>query len=63
MNEIFSEWRRSSYSAPSSNNCVEVAVASGYSAVRDSKNRGLGHLVFPAAEWAAFLIAARRDVL
>jgi len=43
-------WRKSSYSDESGTNCVEVAESS----VRDSKNPG-PVLVFPAAEWKAFL--------
>jgi len=43
-------WRKSSYSTTSGQDCVEVAGAS----VRDSKNPG-PVLVFPAAEWKAFL--------
>ncbi|MDA8371718.1 MAG: DUF397 domain-containing protein, partial [Nocardiopsaceae bacterium] len=27
--------------------------------VRDSRHRGLGHLAFPAAEWAAFLLEVK----
>ncbi|WP_333486420.1 DUF397 domain-containing protein [Streptomonospora mangrovi] len=31
--------------------------------VRDTQNRHLGHLAFPAAEWDAFLTAIREDNL
>jgi Domain of unknown function (DUF397) len=47
-------WRKSSYSG-SGNNCVEVATQAGACAVRDSKNRAGGHLIFGADAWAAFI--------
>ncbi|MFV2196504.1 DUF397 domain-containing protein [Nocardiopsis sp. LOL_012] len=44
-------------------NCVEVAGFPGGSAVRDTQNRGLGHLEFPGSEWAALLsTASARDL-
>ncbi|MEU3017082.1 DUF397 domain-containing protein [Nocardiopsis sp. NPDC007018] len=49
-------FRTSSYSTPQ--NCVEVADLPGASAVRDTQNRGRGHLMFPSPEWAALLQAA-----
>lgn len=60
---VFTEWHKSSYSAASSNNCVEVATAPRSSAVRDTQHRHLGHLEFPAAEWAALLAAAKHGEL
>lgn len=48
-------FRKSSYSQPTGGNCVEVADLSDGAAVRDSKRPEAGHLVFPAAEWRAFL--------
>lgn len=55
-NEAF---RKSSYSQPTSGNCVAVADLPGAAAVRDSQHPEEGHLVFPAGEWGAFLAAAR----
>ncbi len=51
-------FRKSSYSGQAPN-CVEVADLPHGTAVRDSKNPAKGHLPFPAAEWDAFLTAAR----
>ncbi|MFW5420730.1 DUF397 domain-containing protein [Nocardiopsis sp. CNT-189] len=54
-------WRTSSYTNANSNNCVEVADAPRMSAVRDTKNRDLGALLFSSPEWQAFLDAAKHD--
>lgn len=51
-------FRKSSYTGVN-NNCVEVADLPCGAAVRDSKHPDRGHLPFPAAEWDAFLTAAR----
>jgi Domain of unknown function (DUF397) len=48
-------WRKSSYSGHANSNCVEVALAGRAVAVRDSKNRDDGHLVFASGEWRAFI--------
>ncbi|GAB3477903.1 DUF397 domain-containing protein [Nocardiopsis coralliicola] len=53
-------WRTSSYSQ-NGGQCVEVADAAHLSAVRDTKNRGLGALLFPTSEWRAFVDSAKRD--
>ncbi|KUP97586.1 DUF397 domain-containing protein [Thermobifida cellulosilytica] len=63
MDLTVARWKKSSYSNPSSNNCVEVATAPRSSAVRDTQHRHLGHLEFPAAEWAALLAAAKHGEL
>ena len=47
-------WHKSSYSGGSSANCVEVAEGP-LTLVRDTRHRELGHLVFPAEAWSAFL--------
>lgn len=54
-------FRKSSYSDPRSQNCVEVADLAAGSAVRDTQNRDLGHLLFGAGEWTAALKAARQE--
>ena len=53
-------FRKSSYSG-TGNNCVEVADTAGASAVRDTQNRGQGHLLFPSVEWAALLSTTRSN--
>jgi hypothetical protein len=54
-------FRKSSYSQPEGQNCVEVAdLPTPGVAVRDSQNPGQGHLVVPAAEWTTLLGAIRR---
>ncbi|MGW2541387.1 DUF397 domain-containing protein [Kitasatospora sp. NPDC001574] len=54
------QWFKSSYSS-NGGNCVEVArnTADGVVPVRDSKDPQGPALVFPAAEFAAFLTAVR----
>ncbi|KUP95793.1 DUF397 domain-containing protein [Thermobifida cellulosilytica] len=54
-------FRKSSYS--DLNNCVEVARFKRGAAVRDSEHRELGHLVFDAAEWQAFLTTLKNNEL
>ncbi|MBP0459662.1 DUF397 domain-containing protein [Streptomyces montanisoli] len=53
-------WRKSSYSNPDGNSCVEVADGfGGVLPVRDSKAPEGPVLVFPAAAWSAFLTGVR----
>lgn len=52
-------FRKSSYSQ-SEAACVEVADWATGAAIRDTKHRELGALVFPADEWQAFLGAVKR---
>ncbi|MFD0772649.1 DUF397 domain-containing protein [Streptomonospora algeriensis] len=54
-------WRTSSYTQQQ--NCVEVADAPGATAVRDTKHREQGHLVFPSTEWAALVESVRSGEL
>ncbi|MDA2809543.1 DUF397 domain-containing protein [Nocardiopsis sp. RSe5-2] len=54
-------FRKSSYSQGQSQDCVEVADAPGASAVRDTKHRELGALIFASPEWSAFVDAAKRE--
>ncbi|MFJ3712363.1 DUF397 domain-containing protein [Streptomyces sp. NBC_01387] len=53
------EWRKSSFSGPGNDDCLEVA--DGYAAVpvRDSKNPHGPALLFPATGWASFVAAVK----
>ncbi|WP_017626696.1 DUF397 domain-containing protein [Nocardiopsis chromatogenes] len=53
-------WAKSAHSGRESGR-VEVAKAEGAVHVRDTQNRGLGHLSFPCAEWAALLREVKAD--
>lgn len=52
------QWRKSSYSTGSGQNCVEVGPAEACIGVRDTKNRSAGTLAVPRSAWAAFASAA-----
>jgi hypothetical protein len=50
------QWRKSRRSGSNGGDCVEVADnLSGIVAVRDTKNRDGGTLVFTRSEWGAFI--------
>ena len=50
-------WRKSTYSGPNDENCVEVApLAKGMLAMRDSKNPNGATLTFTSREWKRFII-------
>ncbi|MDE3722143.1 DUF397 domain-containing protein [Nocardiopsis sp. N85] len=49
------DWKKSSYSNGTGGNCVEVAGTDTGAAVRDTRNRELGHLEFTAGEWTTLL--------
>jgi hypothetical protein len=48
------DWQKSSYSNPSGN-CVETQRRKSKMAVRDTKDREGGELVFDAATWMNFV--------
>lgn len=50
-------FRKSTYSQPQ--NCVEVADLPDASAVRDTQNRDLGHLLFDSKEWAGLVATVK----
>jgi hypothetical protein len=51
------DWHRSTYSG-ATNACVEhAATPTGFAAVRDTKDRARGTLLFSGAGWARFLRA------
>lgn len=52
-------FHKSSYSQPQ--NCVEVAELPHGSAVRDTQNRQLGHLMFASQEWAGLVATVKSD--
>ncbi|WP_030913334.1 DUF397 domain-containing protein [Streptosporangium amethystogenes] len=47
-------WRKSSLSG-SGPSCVEMAFVGNDVAVRDTKNRDGGTLIFPRTEWTTFI--------
>ncbi|WP_028924151.1 DUF397 domain-containing protein [Pseudonocardia acaciae] len=61
------QFRKSSRSGQDPHRCVEVAHARGWVAIRDSKrpwdSRDDHHLVFTAAQFAAFLDGVRHGEL
>jgi hypothetical protein len=54
-------WRKSSYSALQTSECVEVGHVGGAIAVRDSKDPDGPVLVLEAAQWRS-LLGALKDV-
>lgn len=48
-------WFKSSHSAGSNNDCVEVRITGTRVGVRDSKNPDGPHLTLPTSAWTAFL--------
>ncbi|WP_435108856.1 DUF397 domain-containing protein [Nocardiopsis synnemataformans] len=59
-NDLF---RKSSYSQPQGQNCVEVADLPAASAVRDTQNRDLGHLLFGSGDWASALAVVKNTAV
>jgi hypothetical protein len=55
LDTTFTGWRKSSFSNPPDNQCVEVAFSTNAAGVRDSKNPGGAVLVFDQSTWPAFL--------
>ncbi|WP_028649993.1 DUF397 domain-containing protein [Nocardiopsis sp. CNT312] len=60
MDINLARWRKSSYSNPDGPQCVEVADLPGETAVRDTRNRDLGHLSFESGEWAGLVALLKR---
>jgi hypothetical protein len=48
-------WRKSTYSGGGSNECVEVAPASGVVLTRDSKDPARGHIAWQPDSWGALI--------
>ena len=53
-------WCKSTYSGGNGGNCVEVGHAPEYVGIRDTKDRGRGHLTVSPAVWRTFLSAITR---
>ncbi|MFD7456202.1 MULTISPECIES: DUF397 domain-containing protein [unclassified Streptomyces] len=57
-------WRKSSYSGPEADSCLEVLDHHPTGVpVRDSKNPDGPAVVFPAAGWSSFVTAVRNGEL
>lgn len=54
-------WRKSSFSGPYTDNCVEVAFTDEGILLRDSKNPDAGHFTFNRGEWDAFIDGAKAN--
>jgi hypothetical protein len=51
--ELKARWRTSTYSSPG--DCVEVAILTDVTYVRNSRNSAGARLTFPTASWTEFL--------
>ncbi|MYW05395.1 DUF397 domain-containing protein [Streptomyces sp. SID3343] len=51
------QWRKSSYSSHTGDDCVEAASLHAVTAVRDTKDRSRGCLEVPCGSWALLLAA------
>jgi hypothetical protein len=56
-------WRKSSYSSNGGANCVEVASATGFTGIRDSKSPERGHLAVRPEVFAALLVSVKAGEL
>jgi hypothetical protein len=55
LDTSFMEWRKSSFSNPPDNQCVEVAFSTNAVGVRDSKNPDRTALAFDQKAWPTLL--------
>lgn len=55
----FGPWRKSSFSNPNGNECVEVAFGSEVVGLRDSKHPEGPKLVFESQNWRTFVASTR----
>lgn len=49
------QWRKATYSQSNGGACVEVGKAADMVAVRDTTNRGAGHIEVATTAWTEFL--------
>lgn len=56
-------WRKSSYSGPQGNDCVELTLSTSTAGIRDTKNRDGGALWFSTRTFGAFVSALKSDQL
>jgi hypothetical protein len=57
-------WHKSSYSLDNGGECVETQhTPQGHMAVRDTKDRDSGTLIFEATAWQDFITAVRDGTL
>lgn len=56
----FDRWRKSSYSASGSGQCVEVGLAPSLVGIRDTKNHAAGHLKVTRTAWQSFVRSVSR---
>lgn len=59
MTKLSPEWKKSAYSGGNGGQCVEAKRTSAGAAVRDTRNRHLGHLEADHREWTALLEAVK----
>ena len=55
MEQLTSDWRKSSYSGNGGANCVETSNVPGMVLVRDTANRDSGTLTFDVDTWRRFV--------
>ncbi|MFE7568109.1 DUF397 domain-containing protein [Streptomyces sp. NPDC057539] len=56
-------WFKSSYSGGNTTECVEAAHLSDGTAIRDSKDPGVGSIVFRGVAWGMFVLGVREGRL
>ncbi|MGH3792383.1 MAG: DUF397 domain-containing protein [Pseudonocardiaceae bacterium] len=55
IDTTFTRWRKSSFSNPNGNECVEVSFSDNGIGMRDSHNPDSAQLVVHHGQWAVFL--------
>jgi len=52
-------WRKSTYSGPGGNECLEVTMTGNQVAARDSKDHRIGFLTFGTVDWKRLIDSMR----